>query len=83
MLQVPVATAYIGCVGRDEHADRLKLAAQNDGVDVHYMQTDDVKTGTCAVCVVDTERSLVAHLAAAEHYKLAHLLQPVHCRGCK
>ena len=29
-------------------------------------------TGTCAVCIVDRERSLVANLAAANNYKLEH-----------
>lgn len=40
-----------------------------------YMTTDQ-PTGKCAVLVCDSERSLVAQLGAAEHYKLDHLLQP-------
>ena len=33
-------------------------------------------TGTCAACVLDSERSLVANLAAANNYKADHLRQP-------
>lgn len=33
-------------------------------------------TGTCAVCVVGGERSLVANLAAANLYKTEHVLMP-------
>jgi len=34
--------------------------------------TDEVPTGTCAVLVVDKERTLVANLAAANQYKHSH-----------
>jgi hypothetical protein len=33
-------------------------------------------TGTCAVCIVGGERSLVANLAAANNFKADHLRQP-------
>eukprot|EP00882_Tetradesmus_deserticola_P026973 GHRQ01029798.1.p1 GENE.GHRQ01029798.1~~GHRQ01029798.1.p1 ORF type:complete len:237 (+),score=106.81 GHRQ01029798.1:212-922(+) len=33
-------------------------------------------TGTCAVCVVHGERSLVANLAAANNFKAAHVQKP-------
>lgn len=45
---------------------------QSDGVSVHYLEDPETPTGTCAVCVVQKERSLVANLAAANKYKKTH-----------
>ncbi|ORZ37785.1 Ribokinase-like protein [Catenaria anguillulae PL171] len=71
-------TAYIGCVGKDHFADKLASAAAADGVATHYMKTDEVPTGTCAVLITKkgAARSLVANLSAAEKYKVDHLQQP-------
>ncbi|KAI9183616.1 adenosine kinase [Blastocladiella emersonii ATCC 22665] len=69
------STAYMGCVGTDHFAGKLEDAARADGVDVHYMKTDEVATGTCAVLITEqgANRSLVANLSAAEKYKVEHL----------
>ncbi|KAJ0410188.1 hypothetical protein P43SY_002520 [Pythium insidiosum] len=67
------ATSFFGAVGKDEHAQKLRECAQQDGVHVHYMEHEDVATGTCAVCVVDSERSLVANLSAANKFHHDHL----------
>jgi adenosine kinase len=67
------ATSFFGSVGKDEHAKILRECAERDGVNVHYLEKDDVATGTCAVCVVDSERSLVANLSAANHFHHDHL----------
>jgi len=72
MLQVPGATHYIGCIGNDEYGKRIKEAAEKDGVTTHYLVDETAHTGTCAVLVVDKERSLVANLAAANNYKKSH-----------
>jgi adenosine kinase len=76
MLQVPGATTYFGCVGADHYAEELKKVASKDGVNVHYMVDASTPTGTCAACIVGGERSLVANLAAANNYKVEHLMQP-------
>ena len=76
MLQIPGATTYIGCVGKDEYGLRMHKEASKDGVNVQYMEDPATPTGTCAVLVVGAERSLVANLSAANNYKVAHLLQP-------
>ncbi len=34
MLQVPGATSYMGCVGKDEFADKMTETASKDGVQV-------------------------------------------------
>jgi adenosine kinase len=37
---------------------------------VKYMVDSTTATGTCAVCIVGGERSLVANLAAANNFKV-------------
>ena len=37
---------------------------------VRYSVDPSTPTGTCAVCIVGGERSLVANLAAANNYKV-------------
>lgn len=34
LLQVKDATAYIGCVGKDDYADKMRTACAKDGVNV-------------------------------------------------
>lgn len=68
MLQEAGQTAYLGCVGADKFAETMREVCAKDGIAVHYMVDGD-STGTCAVCVVDNDRSLVANLAAANNYK--------------
>jgi len=73
MLNKPGMTAYFGAVGADAYAEQMKTQATKDGVNVQYMVTDQ-PTGTCAVLVTpDGERSLIANLAAANHFKASHL----------
>lgn len=72
MLGVPGAVSYIGSVGDDEYGRQLAKAAASYGLTTHYNVQSDAPTGTCAVLVVDRERSLVANLGAAEKYSKAH-----------
>mmetsp|Transcript_21902 Transcript_21902/g.35489 ORF Transcript_21902/g.35489 Transcript_21902/m.35489 type:complete len:349 (-) Transcript_21902:133-1179(-) len=76
MLQVPFATAYMGCIGKDAFGEELKKAALADQVRAHYMIDEATPTGTCGVLVKDGERSLVAALNAANNYKMEHLCLP-------
>jgi adenosine kinase len=74
MLQSANGTAYIGCVGKDENATRLKESASKSGVAAHFLEDEKTPTGTCAVLVNGKDRSLVANIAAANNYKEEHLL---------
>jgi adenosine kinase len=65
-------SAYIGCVGKDAFGKELKDAVLRDGVTPYYLEVEDAPTGTCAVLIKDTERSLVANLSAAEKYSKTH-----------
>lgn len=73
MIGEPQACAFTGCVGKDENAHTLRATAEKAGVEVLYEETDAAPTGTCAVLVVDHERSLCANVAAAEKFTVAHL----------
>lgn len=75
MLQTP-ATAYMGCVGKDDIADKMVEACKKDGVNCQYMIDETTPTGSCAVLIVDKERSLCTNLNAANNYKATHMQQP-------
>lgn len=75
MLQIPGATSYMGSIGKDKFGEEMKANAKVAGVNVHYHE-DEAATGTCGVCVLGGERSLVANLSAANCYKVDHLKRP-------
>lgn len=64
--------SYVGCVGKDEYAAQLTKAAADVGVTTAFLEDAEHGTGTCAVLINAKERSLVANLSAANHYKLDH-----------
>ncbi|XP_047311858.1 adenosine kinase 2 [Impatiens glandulifera] len=76
MLQIPDATSFMGCIGKDKFGEEMKKDVKLSGVNAHYYEVDTTPTGTCAVCVVGGERSLVANLSAANCYKTEHLKRP-------
>ncbi|CAN7037010.1 unnamed protein product [Brassica oleracea var. botrytis] len=76
MLQIPGATSYMGSIGKDKYGEAMKKDATAAGVNVHYYEDESAPTGTCGVCVVGGERSLIANLSAANCYKVEHLKKP-------
>ncbi|GIL74984.1 hypothetical protein Vretimale_2585 [Volvox reticuliferus] len=76
MLQVQHACSYMGCIGDDEFGRKMTEVATKEGVNVRYQVDPTTPTGTCATCIVSSERSLVANLAAANNFKVDHLLLP-------
>ncbi|GJY03667.1 adenosine kinase 2, partial [Tanacetum coccineum] len=76
MLQIPGATSYMGCIGKDKYGEEMTKNSKSAGLNVHYYEDETAPTGTCAVCVVGGERSLIANLSAANCYKSEHLKQP-------
>ncbi|XP_076917779.1 adenosine kinase 2-like [Bidens hawaiensis] len=76
LLQIPGATSYIGCVGKDKYGEEMAKNSRKDGVNVYYYEDETTPTGTCAVCVVGSERSLIANLSAGNCYKSEHLKRP-------
>ncbi|CAN1797851.1 Adenosine kinase 2 [Linum perenne] len=75
MIQKPGSTSYIGSIGKDKFGEEMKKNANQAGVNVHYYEDVAAPTGTCAVCVVGGQSSLVANLSAANCYKAEHLKQ--------
>ncbi|KAF5935639.1 hypothetical protein HYC85_026768 [Camellia sinensis] len=75
-LQIPGATSYIGCIENEKFGEEMKKNSKLGGVNVHYYKDESAPTGTCVVCVVGGERSLVANLSAANCYKSEHLTRP-------
>lgn len=73
MIQQPNATVYTGCVGADSFGEQLRKSAESDGVKVLYQVNAEQPTGTCGCLIVNKERSLIANLAAANHFKPEHL----------
>merc|ERR1719284_316009 len=51
----------------------MKSACEAAGVACPYMVDSSTPTGTCAVCILDKERSLCTDLNAANNYKVDHL----------
>ncbi|XP_076940080.1 adenosine kinase 2-like [Bidens hawaiensis] len=76
LLQIPGATSFIGCIGKDKYGEEMKKNSKSAGVNVQYYEHETAPTGTCAVCVIGGERSLIANLSAANCYKPDHLKRP-------
>ena len=76
MLQIPGATSFFGAVGDDDYATKMTASSKKDGVNVQYFTNPEMPTGTCAVLITGKHRALVANLAAANTYKIAHLKEP-------
>ena len=64
---------YFGCIGTDEKGAVLEKDLSDNGINGNFHKDASTPTGTCAVIVVDKERALVANLAAACNYDIAHL----------
>lgn len=75
LLKTPGATSYFGCIGKDDFGTKMQEYARKDGVNAVYQVDDSAATGTCGVCILGGERSLVANLAAANNYKVDHVKQ--------
>lgn len=73
VLQKPNISVFFGSVGHDNYAKILEKKARDEGVNVRYQVTDAEATGTCAVLVTGTKRSLCANLAAANLFTLDHI----------
>lgn len=65
-------TAYIGCIGKDDFGRKLQECVQGAGVSPCFSVDAETPTGTCAVCLKDKERALVANLEAANKYPVEH-----------
>ena len=74
ILNRPNVATFFGCVGKDKNAEILEENARSDGVNVVYDKCDE-PTGCCAVLITGRHRSLIAHLAAANHFSKEHVIK--------
>lgn len=72
----PGSVVYVGCVGDDDLAERLREANSKEGVQSAYMVKEGGQTGACGVVITGHHRSLVTTLRAAESFDKAHLSSP-------
>ncbi|OWF37829.1 adenosine kinase-like isoform X2 [Mizuhopecten yessoensis] len=70
---VPQATTFFGCINEDKYGNILLKKATDDNVNFKCQITKKAPTGTCAVIVTDTSRSLCANLGAANLFTKDHL----------
>ncbi len=78
-MRKPHVATFMGSVGNDEYAAKLEEKAGEVGLNVMYQkQSNGTKTGTCAVLVYEENRSLCAHLAAANMFSKEHFEEPEH-----
>lgn len=74
--QFPNVATFMGCTGKDKNADIMTEKAKEVGLNTAYQVDESTPTGTCAVLITGKDRSLVAHLAAANNFKASHLDEP-------
>lgn len=72
ILEKPNVASYFGCIGSDDFGKVMTTKASEAGINVKFQVNSEQSTGTCAVLVTGKERSLVANLAAANHFKRTH-----------
>ncbi len=63
----------MGCTGKDANAQIMKEKASDVGLNTVYQIDEKTATGTCAVLITGKDRSLVAHLSAANNFTVNHL----------
>ncbi|TPX75253.1 adenosine kinase [Chytriomyces confervae] len=59
------STCYVGCVGRDDAAKKLREAAHADGLRVEFVVDESLPTGKCAVLITGQDRSMAASKMSA------------------
>lgn len=70
------ATTFFGCVGEDDQGMILLTKAEEDGVKVIYQINPMLSTGMCGAIITGEDRSLVAHLGAANFFSHEFLESP-------
>ena len=63
------AVAYVGSIGDDPLGEELAKQARKDGIHTLYQVQAGIATGTCSCLLSDGNRTLVANLSAAMHFK--------------
>jgi len=72
----PNACIMMGCIGDDFFGKCMEARAKEDGIKCDYLINKELPTGSCSVMTTDSgkNRSMVADLSAANHFKKDFLL---------
>ncbi|XP_067001132.1 uncharacterized protein [Anabrus simplex] len=70
---VALSSVFLGGIGTDEHGKMLENLVKKCGVITRYTYHEDYPTATCIALIQGANRSLVAHLGAANVYEPHHL----------
>jgi len=77
----PKACTVMGCISNDFFGKCMRAKAEEDNLNCEYLIDPDVPTGICSVLITDSgkNRSMIADLAAANHFKKEFLLSKWNC----
>uniref|UniRef100_A0A2M4AQW4 Adenosine kinase n=1 Tax=Anopheles triannulatus TaxID=58253 RepID=A0A2M4AQW4_9DIPT len=73
VMRRPGVALFFGCIGNDDYGRILDERATASGVNAQYQRTTKQPSGTCAVLITGTQRSLCANLAAANEFSCEEL----------
>jgi len=66
-------TGFMGAIGEDTNGDYIENICSKEDVLTCLMRIPSIPSGTCAVCIKNGERALVASHSAANMYVLQHI----------
>lgn len=69
----PGKCAFFGSIGKDETGRTLEAELEKANIHGNFHKDETTPTGTCAVIIVNNERTLCANLAACVKYPTHHL----------
>ncbi|CAD5124334.1 DgyrCDS12626 [Dimorphilus gyrociliatus] len=58
-------TGFVGAIGKDASGGIMKSCCKEVGVECHFLETEEERTGVCAALITGENRSLVTHLGAS------------------
>lgn len=76
LIGVKKSTSFMGCINKDRFGKIMEEKVRVEGVNGCFQYDSTEPTGSCAVCLTDQNRSLVAYLGAAKHFSIEHLRKP-------
>ncbi|XP_068223599.1 uncharacterized protein [Palaemon carinicauda] len=73
VLGEPERVVFVGGIGKDDEAQKLKAITQSSGVVNRFVEVDDQPTGTCLALVLGACRCLCADIGAANVCEPEHI----------
>lgn len=70
---LPNKCTFFGCIGNDDEGKVLERELEATGIHGNFHKDDETPTASCAVIVINQERTLCANLSACLKYPTEHL----------